>query len=131
MNRRKELKRKTRLQAKPTPAKHKNPLPKSNPRQATKRKERMRKWYASAEWKRQRKESLELAEYRCEQTGPPIGTFGVTIVVSRCEETTNLHVHELRYKFGKSNPKDRQVLCMAHHELVEMRDHPTRQRRRS
>ena len=107
------------------------PLKPNAVRQA-KRDARMRKWYASAEWKRQRQESLELAGHRCEYSSPifvdgegrPIEFLGTY----RCAETTHLHVHEIRYKFEKSEPKDRVVYCKAHHELVELRDHPTRRR---
>ena len=93
------------------------PLKPNAVRQA-KRDARMRKWYASAEWKRQRQESLELAGHRCQYHR----------IDMRCGMTDCLQVHELRYRFEKSTPHDRIVLCKTHHDLVELRDHPTRRR---
>jgi len=126
------LQRKTRLTAKHSNGKPKVPLKKVNVERQAKRKARMRKWYASPEWKRQRAESLELAGHRCQYAGD--GMFFRRVVSpsvieyepARCIAVSGLQVHEIRYKFEKSTPADRIVYCKEHHELVEMRDHPTR-----
>ena len=135
------MNRKTRLKADPAKVrawqeKSRKPLKKTklaklNVRQEAKRKAKMRKWYASAEYKRQRKESLDLAGQRCEYRSEYQAQYGDGTrlrVETRCGTTEGLHMHELRYKFEKSTPADRIILCKAHHELVELRDHPTRRR---
>lgn len=96
-------------------------LRKVNPARLAKRQAKLKAWHGSAEWRRQRKESLARAGHRCEYFLPEPGLFPV-----RCPETTRLHVHERFYRFEKSTLADRQVLCSSHHALIEHRDHPTR-----
>lgn len=107
------------------------PIAKVNVKALAKRKARLRKWYSSAEYKRQRKESLELAGHRCqyewtvgENSDLPAGWY-------LCPETTGLQMHELRYRFARSTPADRRILCKAHHEAIEALFHPTRRPRRT
>lgn len=100
------------------------PIRKSGPTKA-KKVIRQRAFYASAAWKRFRKEALERATHRCEHL---IRFGGIQV---RCPETEDLHVHHVRNSHfgGQERPEDLQCLCRIHHALVEARDFPYRQRK--
>ena len=127
------LQRKTRLTAKHSNGKPRVPLKKVNVERQAKRKAKQQAWYRSPEYRRRRKESMERAGGRCEYIGGSdadvswdwrTGHYDPT--VRRCEETERLQMHEEKYGEKGADPKYRKMYCKRHHELVEMRDHPTR-----
>lgn len=136
------MNRKTRLKADPAKVrawqeKSRKPLKKTklkavNVEREQKRLARRRKWYASAEYKRQRAESLERAGNRCEADLTQLARYGgrwaLTFEAGRCPMQHHLHMHEIRYRGAHSRPSDRIMLCRYHHALVEAMDHPTRRR---
>lgn len=115
------------------------PLPRSTApiakRGTTKAKKviRQKAFYASAVWKRIRKEAIARAGGRCEYTAtlldqemdPPL------MRVYRCGAEFGLQVHHRsNVRFGgHERPGDLQCLCVYHHREIERRDHPTRARR--
>lgn len=124
----------------------KTPLRKSGPTKA-KKVLRQKAFYASAAWKQLRKEALERAGHQCgylfkvelpNVTGYTCAGFvmanwhGQPLTATiRCPETDHLHVHhKTNVRFGgDERPEDLVVYCKAHHELVEARDFPYRQRK--
>lgn len=110
-----------------------SPLKKSG---QTKRKKiaRQKAFYSSALWKATRKLALVRAGNRCEHTEWYSGDayHQVPALLMRCTVTTNLQVHHKTNAHfgGDERPEDLQVLCKTHHDLVELRDHPHRQRSR-
>lgn len=114
------------------PIQRSRPLRKSGPTKA-KKAIRQRAFYASAVWKRLRKEALERAGGECEHEWLLIDPLKrIRPHLHRCDETQGLQVHhKTNARFGGDELlEDLQVLCKTHHELVEMRDHPTRHQRR-
>ncbi len=105
-------------------APRKKPLRKVNPVAQAKRRAKLRAWYRSPEYQRQRNESLKLAHHQCQARFP--GT-----VSGRCPLMIGLEMHEIKYRFGRSEPKDRIIYCKRHHQLVERIEHPTRHDRRT
>lgn len=127
----KPLKRGSPLKAGKPLAKSTKPLAKAG---ETKRKkvDRQKAYYASAVWKAKRKAALKRAGNQCEFScwyyfpGPNECRW------LRCEELEGLHVHhKTNARFGGDElPEDLVVYCKPHHDLVEARDFPHRQRNR-
>lgn len=120
------------------------PIRKVNPTAKAKRVAKQKAFYSSTAWKKLRKEALERAGHFCqfqEYNRPTCVTaasflgayeeMNNTIVIRLCQAREGLQVHhKTNARFGgKERPEDLQVLCKYHHELVEMRDHPTRHQR--
>lgn len=107
------------------------PLRKSGPTKA-KKVARQRAFYASAAWKRLRKEALERAGHQCEYIvasdfySPSSDTIEEFTV--RCSVINPLHIHhKTNVRFGGNELlKDLQVLCSYHHRTIEARDFPHR-----
>lgn len=113
--------------------KKRTPMKKSGTTKA-KKVERQKAFYASATWRRLKKEAKERAGNRCEYIERLIHPLA-TDETGRCLANwycSTLHVHHLtNARFGGDElPEDLQVLCTYHHRLVELRDHPTRHPRR-
>lgn len=102
------------------------------PRGETKRKKeaRYKAYLSSPAWKAKRREALESAGHRCQyEDGYWWDGRAMQGGRFRCPETTRLHVHHLTYaRFGNEALSDLQVLCRAHHDLIERTQHPTRTR---
>jgi 5-methylcytosine-specific restriction endonuclease McrA len=108
-------------------------LRKVNPEAKAKRVKKQKAFYSSAAWKKLRKDALERAGDQCEYVHSIREVLFVENILQRpwegrCVERTGLQVHhKTNARFGgKERLEDLQVLCKDHHELVEMRDHPTR-----
>lgn len=102
------------------------PIRKSGPTKA-KKVIRQRAFYASAAWKQIRKEALERAGHQCEYNFIDLYSGNEFW----CADRERLHVHhKTNVRFGgNERPEDLQVLCRYHHDLVEARDFPYRQRK--
>lgn len=106
------------------------PLRKSGPTKA-KKVARQRVFYASAVWKRLRKEALERARHQCEYIVNERDSVACccSSIGFRCDNTEHLEVHHQKgsSRFGGNElPEDLQVLCGPHHHLTELRDFPHR-----
>lgn len=119
------------------------PIRKVNPTAKAKRVVKLRKHYASAEYKAARKAQLEVAEGQCEATHilGRDGNFMAALLpdepwgdyiadARRCPATTGLQFHETDYgsDLGLIRPIRGVILCKADHQYIEMTRHPTRQR---
>lgn len=103
-------------------------LAKVNASRLAKRRKAYAAYLQSATWKAKREAALKRAGHRCEMI-VVADRFKEWVREDRCPETTRLHVHHLNYqRFGHENHADLQVLCKKHHEEVEARDFPHRQR---
>lgn len=120
-----ELKRKSWMKRGGTP------LKKSGTTKA-KKVERQKAFYASATWRRLKKEAKARAGNQCEYARWYYLPESDTCEWLRCPDTERLHVHhKSNARFGGDEiPEDLQVLCSYHHRVVEERDHPTRHPRR-
>lgn len=125
-------------------ARSKKAIPKVNPRRQAKRKAGYRKMLSGKEYKVARAGAFERAGNRCEWNdsdgllkwdgGPPFGVGDKTERdpfrndPSRCEMTTDLEAHHLRYP--KSRPvavRDLVILCNWHHRQAEsLKPHKSR-----
>lgn len=124
--RRAPLQRKTRLVAKHTNGKPRTPLKKANPTRQAKRKAKYKAYLSSAAWKTVRRLALARACGMCEYER--LDAAYAASEGACLEDATQ--VHHLTYaRFGHELLEDVVCLCKAHHELVELRDHPSRQRR--
>lgn len=116
---RKSLRSKTWLSNGP-----RKPLKKSGETKA-KKVIRQKEFYASATWRRLKKEAKDRAGNQCEYI------MADYCGSDRCLAYAQLQVHhKTNMRFGGNEiPEDFQVLCKYHHELVKTRDHPIRKRR--
>lgn len=99
---------------------------------------RQKAFYASAVWKRLRKEALARAGHQCEHQHSAQEVLFVENILQRpwdgrCVERTNLHVHhKTNVRFGGDElPEDLMVLCEYHHAIEERLKYPHRHTRRS
>ena len=101
------------------------PIPQVNAAATKKRQARNAKRMRGAEYKAARAAAMERAGGRCEYTlfyGARTRSEGQVewIVEKRCEETTRLQFHELRYpKSRPTTADDGLIYCYAHHMLTE------------
>ena len=121
---------------------------KVNPKAKAKRVAKLKKHYASAEYKAARKEAMKRAEGQCEARHIIDDHLRWTAVVipsdtlfpdnrdpcfiRRCPNTEELEFHETHYgsKVGVIRSIKGFILCKSDQQYIELRGHPTRHQRR-